>query len=241
MRRLRAGRKTRTARPSTKFIRGIRCRLDYAWVAREVEIVVRRENDKFASVDNSRRACRPFQRPTPAREPGRLPCVKRIRKTVESARRICRGRNHRDVIDEDRSLFKKLNRLCDSVARPAIQEDAPAVRVALFLEDGDSRLDIVDDMISITHYVEHSDPERLVYFMLLSVWQSNYPQSDGSYESTLWSIVYNPEDHWADFYFKEDEGAYTLFLNDEDEFVSPMWSEAADEQDEDKPFWRIFQ
>ena len=41
--------------------------------------------------------------------------------------------------------------------------------------------------------------------------------------------------------FKEDEGAYTLFLNDEDKFVSPMWSESADEQDEDKPFWRIFQ
>jgi hypothetical protein len=111
----------------------------------------------------------------------------------------------------------------------------------LFLEDGDPRLDIVDDMISRTHYVEHSDPERLVNFMLLSVWQSNYPQTDGSYETTLWSIVYNPEDHWADFYFKEDEGAYTLFLNDEDEFVSPMWSESADGQEEDKPFWRIFQ
>lgn len=111
----------------------------------------------------------------------------------------------------------------------------------LFLEDGDPRLDIVDDMISRTHYVEHSAPERLVSFMLLSVWQWNYPQTDGSYETTLWSIVYNPEDHWADFYFKEDEGAYTLFLNDEKDFVSPMWSESADEQDEDKPFWRIFQ
>ena len=77
--------------------------------------------------------------------------------------------------------------------------------------------------------------------MLKSVAQSNYPQTDGSYETTLWSIVYNPEGLWADFYFKEDEGAYTLFLNDEDEFVSPMWSESADEQDEDKPFWRIFQ
>ena len=111
----------------------------------------------------------------------------------------------------------------------------------LFLEDGDPRLDIADDMISITYYVEHGDPEGRVYIMLKSVAQSNYPQSDGSYESTLWSIVYNPEDHWADFYFKEDEGAYTLFLNDEDEFVSPMWSESADGQEEDKPFWRIFQ
>ena len=102
MRRLRAGRKTRAARPCAKLIRCIRRRLDYAWIAREVEIVVRRKNDELATVDNSRRACWPSKRPTSARESGRLTRIERIRKSVESARRICRGRKRRDIIDENR-------------------------------------------------------------------------------------------------------------------------------------------
>ena len=86
----------------------------------------------------------------------------------------------------------------------------------LFLEDGDPRLDIVDDMISRTHYVEHSAPERLVNFMLSSVWQWNYPQTDGSYEVTLWSIVYDTEKLRADFYFREDfKYGHRLFLHPE--------------------------
>ena len=160
MRRLRASRKTRTARPCTKFIRGIRRRLDYARISREVEIVVRRKNDELATVDNSRRACRSLQRPTLAREPGRLTRVERISKAVESARRICRGRKRRDVIDEDRCLFKKLNRLCDSVARAAIEENAPAVWIALFLENCDSpiaeftRRDIASHIVRIVRYAD---------------------------------------------------------------------------------------
>ena len=39
--------------------------------------------------------------------------------------------------------------------------------------------------------------------LLKSVAQSNYPQSDGSYEKTVWSIVYCPEKGCADFHFRE--------------------------------------
>lgn len=39
--------------------------------------------------------------------------------------------------------------------------------------------------------------------MLKSVAQSNYPQTDGSYETTLWSIVYEPGSCAAEFYFSE--------------------------------------
>ena len=40
-------------------------------------------------------------------------------------------------------------------------------------------------------------------FMLKSVAQSNYPQTDGSFEATLWSIVYEPGHCGAEFYFSE--------------------------------------
>ena len=39
--------------------------------------------------------------------------------------------------------------------------------------------------------------------MLKSVAQSNYPQTDGSFETTLWSIVYEPRSCGAEFYFSE--------------------------------------
>ena len=39
--------------------------------------------------------------------------------------------------------------------------------------------------------------------MLKSVAQSNYPQTDGSFETTLWSIVYEPGLCRAEFYFSE--------------------------------------
>ena len=42
-----------------------------------------------------------------------------------------------------------------------------------------------------------------VFGMLKSVAQSNYPLADGSYETTLWSIVYDQEKLSADFYFSE--------------------------------------
>jgi len=47
-----------------------------------------------------------------------------------------------------------------------------------------------------------------IRFMLKSVAQSNYPQTDGSYETTLWSIVYDPGSRGAEFYFSEqyDQG-----------------------------------
>ena len=39
--------------------------------------------------------------------------------------------------------------------------------------------------------------------LLASVAQSRYPQTDGSYDVTMWSIVYAPGEQWADFYFRE--------------------------------------
>jgi len=52
-----------------------------------------------------------------------------------------------------------------------------------------------------------SEGSRLAFerlrFMLKSVAQSNYPQMDGSFEATLWSIVYEPGHCGAEFYFSE--------------------------------------
>lgn len=49
--------------------------------------------------------------------------------------------------------------------------------------------------------------------MLESVAQKNYPKTDGSYEKTMWSIVYCPEGCCADFYFAENyDSEYRLML-----------------------------
>lgn len=40
--------------------------------------------------------------------------------------------------------------------------------------------------------------------LLEAVAQKNYPQGDGSYEKTMWSIVYCPQAKRADFHFAED-------------------------------------
>ena len=56
--------------------------------------------------------------------------------------------------------------------------------------------------------------------MLESVAQKNYPQTDGSYEKTMWSIVYCPEGRCADFYFAEDyEHSYGLLLLEKGNFL----------------------
>lgn len=56
--------------------------------------------------------------------------------------------------------------------------------------------------------------------MLESVAQKNYPQAAGSYEKTMWSIVYCPEAGWADFYFNENyHDGYSLSLFGKDSFL----------------------
>ena len=51
--------------------------------------------------------------------------------------------------------------------------------------------------------------------LLESVSQKNYPLTDGSYEKTMWSIVYYPEEHRADFYFRENyQRSYGLLLSE---------------------------
>ena len=51
--------------------------------------------------------------------------------------------------------------------------------------------------------------------LLESVSQKNYPLTDGSYEKTMWSIVYCPEEHRADFYFRENyQRSYGLLLSE---------------------------
>jgi len=58
---------------------------------------------------------------------------------------------------------------------------------------------------------------------LASVAQSQYPQADGSYEVTLWSIVYVPEEQWADFYFREDyDHGHRLQLRNNNKFISAI-------------------
>lgn len=56
--------------------------------------------------------------------------------------------------------------------------------------------------------------------LLESVAQKNYPQTAGSYEKTMWSIVYCPEGRCADFYFAENyEHSYGLLLQEKGSFL----------------------
>ena len=68
----------------------------------------------------------------------------------------------------------------------------------------------------------HSGPagETEVRDLLKSVAQMNYPQTEGSYEKTMWSIVYCPEGRCADFYFAENyEHSYGLLLREKGGFL----------------------
>lgn len=52
--------------------------------------------------------------------------------------------------------------------------------------------------------------------MLKSVAQFRFPQSEDSYERTMWSVVYTPSALTAEFYFRENyEQSYILSLCDE--------------------------
>lgn len=56
--------------------------------------------------------------------------------------------------------------------------------------------------------------------LLESVAQKNFPQSQDSYEKTVWSIVYHPEEHCADFYFAENYAhSYELILSGTTSFL----------------------
>ena len=56
--------------------------------------------------------------------------------------------------------------------------------------------------------------------LLKSVAQMNYPQTEGNYEKTMWSIVYCPEGRCADFYFAENyEHSYGLLLREKGSFL----------------------
>lgn len=68
----------------------------------------------------------------------------------------------------------------------------------------------------------HTGPadELDVRDMLESVAQKNYPQTEGSYEKTMWSIVYCPEGRCADFYFAENyQHQYGLLLLEKGSFL----------------------
>ncbi len=68
----------------------------------------------------------------------------------------------------------------------------------------------------------HSGPagELEVRDLLKSVAQMNYPQTEGSYEKTMWSIVYCPEGRCADFYFAENYAhSYGLLLQEKGSFL----------------------
>lgn len=68
----------------------------------------------------------------------------------------------------------------------------------------------------------HTGPagEMEVRDLLESVAQKNYPQTAGSYEKTMWSIVYCPEGRCADFYFAENyEHCYGLLLHEKGSFL----------------------
>ena len=166
--RLRAGRETCAARPCAELVRGVRRRLDDARIARKIEIVVGRKDDELASVHDCRRTGRTLQRPAPARKPRRLPRVERVLQSVEAPRRICRGRERWDVLNEDGRALQELDRLRHALARTAIEEDASAVRVALLLEDGDApvaelaRRDIARYVVRVVRHADLGDDARRV-------------------------------------------------------------------------------
>lgn len=57
--------------------------------------------------------------------------------------------------------------------------------------------------------------------LLESVAQKNYPQTKDAYEKTMWSIIYCPEKHNADFYFAENyEHRYGLILSEKNTFLT---------------------
>lgn len=62
--------------------------------------------------------------------------------------------------------------------------------------------------------------ELAVRDLLESVAQKNYPQTEGGYEKTMWSIVYCPLGRCADFYFAENyEHHYGLLLLEKGGFL----------------------
>ncbi len=68
----------------------------------------------------------------------------------------------------------------------------------------------------------HTGPadEKGVRDLLESVAQKNYPQTEGSYEKTMWSIVYCPLGRCADFYFAEKyDHSYGLLLQEKGSFL----------------------
>ena len=68
----------------------------------------------------------------------------------------------------------------------------------------------------------HTGPadETKVRTLLESVAQKNYPQTQGSYEKTMWSIVYCPGEGRADFCFSENfDHSYTLQLGQNSGFL----------------------
>ena len=68
----------------------------------------------------------------------------------------------------------------------------------------------------------HTGPadELGVRDLLESVAQKNHPQTEGSYEKTMWSIVYCPLGRCADFYFAENyEHCYGLLLQEKGSFL----------------------
>ncbi|MGN0627879.1 MAG: C45 family autoproteolytic acyltransferase/hydrolase [Oscillospiraceae bacterium] len=72
---------------------------------------------------------------------------------------------------------------------------------------------------TLSAYTDPAD-DMDVLDMLESVSQKNYPQTEGSYEKTMWSIVYCPEGRCADFYFAENyEHSYGLLLQEKGSFL----------------------
>ena len=64
--------------------------------------------------------------------------------------------------------------------------------------------------------------EETVMALLESVAQKNYPQMEGNYEKTMWSIVYDPAVRQARFYFAENYAHYYwLLLGEKGDFIKP--------------------
>ncbi|MGN1085306.1 MAG: C45 family autoproteolytic acyltransferase/hydrolase [Lachnospiraceae bacterium] len=66
-----------------------------------------------------------------------------------------------------------------------------------------------------------STDQKGVREMLKSVAQFNYPQSEGSYEKTMWSVVYTPSALTAEFYFRENyDHSYIVTLSDKGGWIT---------------------
>ena len=171
VRNLRAGREARSAGTRAPEPGGARRGGCDACVAREVEVVVRGEDDEFTSIDGSRRTSRRFERAAAAEEALRTARGEVRGKGFEPGGGVGVRREHGHVLDEDGGALEVFDCLRDAPAWSAVEEYASAARVAFLLDRRDApvaealRGDVSRDVVRIVRDAYLRDYSgRVLYF-----------------------------------------------------------------------------